>query len=69
MATVVRTPDERHAWVLDYARTIGPIAPGSYAAAIGVSIDTAKRDLRSLVAQGRLRAAGTTRDPRYIPAD
>jgi ATP-dependent DNA helicase RecG len=61
-----RSPDERLVWVLDHLRTVGPLSPGSYAAAIGVSIDTAKRDLRELVAHGRIRAEGTTRDRRYV---
>ncbi len=61
-----RTPGERHAWALDHLRTVGPLSPQAYAAALHVSIDTAKRDLRELVAQGRVRAEGTTRDRRYI---
>ncbi len=64
-----RTPGERHAWALDHLRTVGPLSPQAYAVALGISIDTAKRDLRELVAQGRVRAEGTTRDRRYSLAD
>jgi len=68
-ATTARTPQERHMWALDHLRTVGPLSPQAYAAALHVSIDTAKRDLRELVAQGRARAEGTTRDRRYILAE
>jgi predicted HTH transcriptional regulator len=61
-----RPPAERLAWVLEHLRTVGPLSPGSYAAAVGVSIDTAKRDVRELAARGRIRAEGTTRDRRYV---
>jgi predicted HTH transcriptional regulator len=64
-----RTPEERQAWVLEYLRTVGPLAPQAYAAALGISIDTAKRDLRALVAEGRVRAEGMTRDRRYLLAE
>jgi ATP-dependent DNA helicase RecG len=60
------TPGERQAWALERVRTVGPLSPQTYATALGVSIDTAKRDLRELVARGRVRAEGTTRDRRYI---
>jgi predicted HTH transcriptional regulator len=61
-----RSPEERLAWVLEHVRTVGPLSPGAYATLISVSIDTAKRDLRELVARGRIRAEGTTRDRRYV---
>jgi predicted HTH transcriptional regulator len=64
-----RSPEERQAWVLEYLRTVGPLAPQAYAAALGISIDTAKRDLRALVAEGRVRAEGMTRDRRYLLAE
>jgi len=63
------TPLERQEWALEHLRTVGPLSPQAYAAALGVSIDTAKRDLRALVAQGRVRAHGTTRDRCYVLAD
>ncbi len=63
------TPAERQEWALEHLRTIGPLSPQAYADALGVSIDTAKRDLRVLVAQGRVRGQGTTRDRRYTLTD
>jgi len=60
-----RRRPERQAWVLDRLRTQGPISPREYAAALGVSVDTALNDLRALVDQGLVRAEGTTKDRRY----
>jgi tetratricopeptide (TPR) repeat protein len=61
---LVRT--QRQAWALEYLRTAGPLSPRAYARALGVSVDTALRDLQVLVDQGRVRAAGTTQDRRYV---
>jgi len=55
----------RQAWALDYMRTIGPLGIREYAAAQNVSTDTALRDLRDLVTEGRANAQGTTSDRRY----
>jgi len=63
------TPPERQEWALEHLRTVGPLSPHTYAAALGISIDTAKRDLRALVARGAAQAQGTTRDRRYVLAD
>ena len=57
---------ERQAWVLERLRTQGPISPSAYAAALGVSVDTALTDLRQLMDQGFVRAEGTTKDRRYV---
>jgi len=65
----IATAQERWTWAREHVRTVGPLSPQAYASALGVSIDTAKRDLRELVAQGHLRAEGTTRDRRYILAE
>ncbi len=67
--TAPSTPLERHEWAVEHVRTVGPLSPHTYAAALGLSIDTAKRDLRALVAQGAVQAQGTTRDRRYVLAD
>ncbi len=56
----------RQAWALDYMRTRGPLGIREYAAAQNVSTDTALRDLRDLVASGRVQAQGTTSDRRYV---
>jgi len=56
----------RQAWALDYMRTTGALGIRDYAAAQNVSTDTALRDLRDLVARGRVQAQGTTSDRRYV---
>ncbi len=61
-----RRRPERQAWVLERLRIEGPISPREYAAALGVSVDTAVNDLRELVGQGLVRAEGTTKDRRYV---
>ena len=58
-------PEERTAWVLGYLHTFGPIAPGLYAATMGMDRRTALRDLQALVARGLIVAQGTTKDRRY----
>jgi len=64
-----RRQQERQEWALDYLRTMGPLSPQAYAAALTISIDTAKRDLRDLMAQGRVKAQGSTRNRRYTLAE
>ena len=56
---------ERRAWALEHLRTAGPLSPRAYATALGVSGDTALRDLQELVNRGLIQAAGTTKDRRY----
>jgi tetratricopeptide (TPR) repeat protein len=59
---------ERQAWALERLRTDGPLSPHSYAKALGVSVDTALRDLQQLVDRGLVRAAGSTKNRRYTLA-
>jgi hypothetical protein len=59
---------QRQAWALEYLRTAGPLSPRAYATALGVSVDTALRDLQELVGRGLVRAAGTTKNRRYVLA-
>jgi predicted HTH transcriptional regulator len=56
---------ERQAWALERLRTDGPLSPRSYAKALGVSVDTAQRDLSDLTHRGDIAAQGTTKDRRY----
>jgi tetratricopeptide (TPR) repeat protein len=56
---------ERQAWALARLRTDGPLSPRSYAEALGVSVDTALRDLSDLTQRGDITAQGTTKDRRY----
>jgi tetratricopeptide (TPR) repeat protein len=56
---------ERQAWALERLRTNGPLSPRSYAKALGVSVDTALRDLSDLAHRGDIAAQGTTKDRRY----
>jgi tetratricopeptide (TPR) repeat protein len=57
---------ERQAWALAHLRTAEAISPRAYARAMAVSVDTALIDLRELVADGLLRAEGTTKDRHYV---
>ena len=57
---------ERQAWALARLRTDGEISPRAYAAALGVSVDTALRDLSDLTQRGEIMAQGTTKDRRYV---
>jgi predicted ArsR family transcriptional regulator len=50
---------------VEHLRTAGPLSPRAYATALGVSGDTALRDLQELVDRGRVQATGTTKDRRY----
>jgi tetratricopeptide (TPR) repeat protein len=59
---------ERHAWALEHLRTAGPLSPRGYALGLGVSGDTALRDLQELLHRGLVQAVGTTRDPRCLLA-
>jgi hypothetical protein len=59
---------DRHAWALEHLRTAGPLSPGAYASALGISVDTALRDLQQLVDQGLVQAAGRTKNRRYTLA-
>ena len=56
---------DRHAWALARLRTNGALSPRLYATVLGVSLDTALRDLSALAQQGRVVAASTTSDRRY----
>jgi hypothetical protein len=56
---------DRQAWALERLRTAGPLSPGAYAIALGISVDTALRDLQQLVDQGLIQAAGKTKNRRY----
>jgi tetratricopeptide (TPR) repeat protein len=56
---------ERQAWALERLRKDGPLSPRSYARALGVSVDTALRDLSDLIQRGDIAAQGTTKDRRY----
>jgi tetratricopeptide (TPR) repeat protein len=59
---------DRQAWAMERLRTAGPLSPGAYASALGVSVDTALRDLQQLVHQGLVQAAGRTKNRRYTLA-
>ncbi len=59
------SPTERLTWTLEHLRTVGPLSPREYMAALGVGRRTAVRDLRILEARGLLAAQGTTTDRRY----
>jgi tetratricopeptide (TPR) repeat protein len=59
---------DRQAWALERLRTTGPLSPGAYASALGVSVDTALRDLQQLLDQGLVQAAGRTKNRRYTLA-
>jgi predicted ArsR family transcriptional regulator len=59
---------ERQAWALEHLRTAGPLSTRAYAEALGVSGDTALRDLQELVDWGVVQAAGTTRNRRCVLA-
>ncbi len=59
------SPEEQQAWVLNYVRTVGPLSPRDYVAAVGVDRKTALTDLRILAKRGLLHAHGTTTDRRY----
>jgi predicted ATPase len=61
-----RTRQERQAWALAYLRAAGSLTPRAYARALGVSVDTALRDLSDLAQRGDLAALGTTKDRRYV---
>jgi tetratricopeptide (TPR) repeat protein/transcriptional regulator with XRE-family HTH domain len=56
---------DRQTWALERLRTAGPLSPRAYAVALGVSVDTALRDLQQLVDQGLVQAAGRTKKRRY----
>jgi len=57
--------EERHAWILTHLRTVGPLRPRDYVAALGIERRTAVRDLQALVDRGLVEAQGTTKDRRY----
>jgi ATP-dependent DNA helicase RecG len=63
---VRRSLAERQTSVLEYLRTVGPLSPGAYAAALGIDRKTALTDLRSLAERGLIEAHGTTTDRRYV---
>lgn len=60
------TREARQAWALDHLRTQGPLTARAFAAAQGVSEDTALRDLRDLVDQGLVEARGVTNNRQYV---
>jgi hypothetical protein len=47
-------------------RAAGSLTPRAYAGALGVSVDTALRDLSDLAQRGDIAALGTTKDRRYV---
>src|SRR5205807_9273455 len=57
---------DRHAWALARLRRDGALSPRLYSTALGVSLDTALRDLSALAQQGQVVAEGTTKDRRYV---
>ena len=59
---------ERQAWALEHLRAAGPLSPRAYATALGVSVDTALRDLQKLLDRGLVHAVGMTKDRRYVLA-
>jgi hypothetical protein len=59
------TRTERQAWALARLGAGGALSPRAYATALGVSVDTALRDLSDLVQGGEITALGTTKDRRY----
>jgi predicted HTH transcriptional regulator len=63
-----RSQTQRQECALVHLRTVGALSPRAYADVFRVSIDTALRDLRELVDRDLVRAAGTTRDRRYVLA-
>jgi tetratricopeptide (TPR) repeat protein len=65
-ATARASRAERQAQALEYLRTGSPLTPRACASMLGVSVDTALRDLRELVDRGLAQATGTTRDRRYV---
>ena len=50
-------------------RTVGPLSPHDYVAAVGIDRKTALADLRVLAERGLLQAHGTTTDRRYTLRD
>jgi hypothetical protein len=56
---------DRQTWVMEHLQVNGSISPRAYAAALGVSVDTALLDLRELVQRGCVQAEGTTKDRCY----
>jgi predicted ATPase/DNA-binding XRE family transcriptional regulator len=66
MAGPRRTRTERQAWALAYLGAAGSLTPRAYAGAVGVSVDTALRDLSDLAQRGDIAALGTTKDRRYV---
>jgi non-specific serine/threonine protein kinase len=57
---------DRLTWAVEHLRTVGPLSPRAYMAALGVERRTAVRDLRALEAGGLVAAQGTTTDRRYV---
>ncbi len=60
---------DRQAWALARLRADGPLSPRAYATALGVSVDTALRDLGELTRRGHIAAQGATKDRRYVLCD
>jgi hypothetical protein len=57
---------EGTAWAIENLRTTGSLSQRTYASALAVSVDTALSHLRELLAHGRVRAEGTTKDCWYV---
>jgi non-specific serine/threonine protein kinase len=64
-ATQALSRTERLTWTLEHLRSVGPLSPREYMAALGVGRRTAVRDLHVLEARGLVAAQGTTTDRRY----
>lgn len=60
------TRQERQERAMDHLEEQGWLSPRTYADLLGVSTDTALRDLTDLAHRGVVQAAGRTRDRRYV---
>jgi predicted ATPase/DNA-binding XRE family transcriptional regulator len=58
--------EQRQGRALDHLQGQGWLSPRTYAALLGVSTDTALRDLNDLAQRGVVQATGRTRNRRYV---